>query len=64
MKSDELEIHRANAVETRAQKVKQNKTNTLVVPEAINQYTVENLVDLQSSDESLCYLKKKTIKNR
>ena len=64
LKSDELEIHRANAVETRAQKVKQNKKNTLVVPEAINQYTVDNLVDLQSSDESLSYIKKKTSKNR
>ena len=54
---DELANHKANAVETRAQKIKQNKKNTLVVPEAVNEYSVENLIELQSGDVSLSYIR-------
>ena len=49
--------HRANAVETRAQKVKQKRKNILTVPEAINEYSVENIIELQSEDTSLSYIK-------
>ena len=54
---DEIANHKANVVETRAQNIKQNKKNTLVVPEAVNEYSVKNLMGLQSCDVSLSYIR-------
>ena len=51
----------ANAVETRAQKIKQKKQDTLKVPDSISEYTVSDLVSLQAEDSSLAYIKDKAV---
>ena len=51
----------ANAVETRAQKIKQKKQDTLKVPDSISGYTVSDLVSLQAEDSSLAYIKDKAV---
>lgn len=49
-----------NAVETRAQQLKQNKKNTLVVPVTVNKYTANDLVSQQSEDDTLPYIRDKS----
>ena len=48
-----------NAVQTRAQKKKGDHKDTLIVPESIKEYTLDDLVSLQAADKSLSFIRDK-----